>query len=206
MSFKQRKVLVVAATEMELPKSDFPNAERLITGVSMVATSTYLTKQLMKEKVDLVVNVGIAGAFSPELKTGTVVQVVSDRLVELGVEDRDRFVPADEIELCETNDLLFSTDERVDGLEEARGITVNRVHGEAKSIEKVREQFNPDVESMEGAAVGFVCSKFEIPWVQIRAISNLVEPRNRDNWDIPLALENLHHTVEVYLKQLCNEG
>lgn len=205
MTSKQRKLLLVAATEIELPKAVFTNVARLVTGVGMVATSTYLTRQLMEVDADLVINVGIAGAFNPKLEIGSVVQVVSDSLVELGVEDHDKFVSADKVGLCNTDDLLFATDERVTGLEEVTGITVNCAHGEDRSIEKVKAQFNPDVESMEGAAVGFVCSKFSVPWIQIRAISNLVEPRNKANWNIPLALENLNLAVEVYLNRLSYE-
>jgi futalosine hydrolase len=52
---------------------------------------------------------------------------------------------------------------------------------------------------MEGAAVAYVCERFDVPWVQIRAISNMVEPRNRSAWDIPLAIKNLHFEVLNYL-------
>jgi futalosine hydrolase len=44
---------------------------------------------------------------------------------------------------------------------------------------------------MEGAAFLFVCENERIPYVQIRAVSNYVEKRNRDAWNIPLALSNL---------------
>ena len=56
------------------------------------------------------------------------------------------------------------------------------------------------VESMEGAAVLFVCNWLGIPCYQIRAISNYVEPRDSFKWNIPLALENLKETVLDFLK------
>ena len=203
-------ILIVAATENELPKlnGQFSNLkiDYLVTGVGMVATTFKLTQQLSKNQYHLVLNVGIAGAFIESLEIGSVVQVSSDRLVELGAEDQDKFLPADEMKLISKNELEFSTDIKIDNLQTVCGITVNRVHGNAESIAKIREQFNPDVESMEGAAVGFVCSKLDVPWCQIRSISNRVEPRNKANWNIPLALKNLHHQVSVYLQQLNDEA
>ena len=48
---------------------------------------------------------------------------------------------------------------------------------------------------MEGAAVFKVCSKFGVSCVQIRAISNIVEKRNKANWNMPLAIHNLNNQV-----------
>ncbi|MFM1876803.1 MAG: hypothetical protein RL266_2540 [Bacteroidota bacterium] len=193
-----RRILLVAATEMEMPSAVLGNADKLVTGVGMVATTHHLTKELAKREYDLVMNIGIAGAFS-DAEIGCVVQVVSERLAELGVEDNGAFIPLNELKLVDSNEVRFFTDRRIDGLKEVNGITVNRVHGSADSIEKVRKQFNPDVESMEGAAVAFVCQQFGVPWVQIRAVSNKVEPRNRDAWNIPLAIKNLHQFISQYL-------
>lgn len=203
-------ILIVAATENELPKlkGQFPNLkiDSLVTGVGMVATTFQLTQKLSENKYDLVINVGIAGAFSESLEIGSVVQVSSDRLAELGAEDHDLFLPADEMNLIEKSDLEFNTDCRIAGLPIVSGITVNRVHGNAESIAQIREQYNPDIESMEGAAIGFVCSKLGFQWCQIRSISNRVEPRDKSNWNIPLALKNLHHEVLVYLQKLNDEA
>lgn len=202
MPEKTTRILVVSATELEMINDEFAGLEKLSTGVGMVATSTALTRRLSNSNIDLVLNIGIAGTFNPDLKIGDVTQLVSDRLVEVGVEDRGKFLPADEMGLCDSSELKFESNVRIDGLPESKGITVNRVHGSADSIEKVIEQFNPDVETMEGAAVAYVCQQFGVPWVQIRAISNVVEPRNRENWNIPLAIENLHLEVTKYLKSL----
>jgi futalosine hydrolase len=55
---------------------------------------------------------------------------------------------------------------------------------------------------MEGAAVFYVCLKQGIKCIQIRSISNYVERRNRDAWNIPLALNNLHKRSTQLLKEL----
>jgi futalosine hydrolase len=54
---------------------------------------------------------------------------------------------------------------------------------------------------MEGAAVFFVCRWLGVPCIQIRAISNRVEPRSKAVWDIPLALENLKNSLQKVLAE-----
>jgi futalosine hydrolase len=55
---------------------------------------------------------------------------------------------------------------------------------------------------MEGAAVFYVCQMEKIPFLQLRAISNRVEKRNRNAWNIPLPLENLRRVVLLLLNEL----
>ena len=55
---------------------------------------------------------------------------------------------------------------------------------------------------MEGAACFMVCEKFEIPCIQIRAISNKVEKRNKENWNLDLAISNLNTEVEKIINFL----
>lgn len=211
MAQNKKQILLISATEDELEGlviEKFANVEirTLVTGVGMVATTFSLTRELLSESVDLVVNIGIAGAFDDTFEIGEVVQVTTDRLVEMGVEDREIFIEADVLGLVDTKDMMFVSDIPVNDLPVASGITVNKVHGNTESIQRTVEQFNPDVESMEGAAVGYVCWKMGVPWVQIRGISNVVEPRNRETWNIPLAMNNLHIEVNRLLSKFDNEA
>ncbi len=180
--------------------------DSLIAGIGMVATTCSLTRKLTESKYDLVINMGIAGSFNPKFGIGTVVQVVLDRIIELGVEDNGKFIPADEMNLLKADELRFHSEILISDLPSANGITVNRVHGSIDSIEKMIAQFNPDVESMEGAAVAYVCKQFGVPWVQIRAVSNMVEPRNRHAWNIPLAIKNLHSEALKYIDFVSDEA
>ena len=99
------KTLVVAATGFEIKNllKHFNLAERnlietpafdvLITGVGMTATAFALGQQLHVDKYSLVLNLGIAGSFKPELPPGTLVQVSTDTFSELGAEDATQFLP-----------------------------------------------------------------------------------------------------------------
>jgi futalosine hydrolase len=51
---------------------------------------------------------------------------------------------------------------------------------------------------MEGAAFMQICLTEKIPFAELRAISNYVEPRNRENWKMKEAIENLN-TVLIAL-------
>ena len=54
---------------------------------------------------------------------------------------------------------------------------------------------------MEGAALFYVCLHEQIPFLEIRAISNYVELRDPTKWDIPLAIENLTDELFRFLRK-----
>jgi len=182
------------------------NCQLLVTGVGMVATAFALGKHLSTNKYDLVVNLGIAGSFDRNIALGDVVEITEDTFAELGAEDDTRFLPIADMGFGEATfhpskklaDLynLFNTF----NLKQATAITVNTVHGNEDSIKKVIERFYPQIESMEGAAFFYACKQFNVPCLQIRAVSNYVEKRNRDNWNIGLAIKNLNTFAVEFLK------
>lgn len=207
------RILIIAATENEIHpflNSDIQKlhpVDILITNVGMVATAYSLTKKISENSYDLLLNVGIAGSFSKDIPLGTVVRVKEDSFSELGAQDDNQFLTFKELGFGEfqylenveaplANNLLIKT------LSTVNGITVNKVHGKDSSIKKIIEQFSPDIESMEGAAVFYVAQQEKIQTVQIRAISNRVEKRNKDNWNIPLAIENLNNWLILFISSL----
>ena len=76
-----------------------------------------------------------------------------------------------------------------------KSITVNKAHGSEERIAKTVDRFKPQVESMEGAAFFYACKIAKIPCLQIRAISNYVERRNKASWDISLAVQSLNTEI-----------
>ena len=182
------------------------NCQLLITGVGMVATAFSLGRHLSSNKYDLVLNLGIAGSFDRNIALGDVVEITEDTLAELGAEDDAEFLSIDTMGFGEgkfypskkLSDLynLFNTF----NLKQAAAITVNTVHGNEASIKKVTERLQPQVESMEGAAFFYACKQMDVPCLQIRAVSNYVEKRNRDNWNIGLAIKNLNTFAVEFLK------
>lgn len=218
------KLLIVAATRPEIDQtlkwinsldSSTPNnlkINTLITGVGMVATAYFLGKELSKQKYNLVINAGIAGSFTRNIKIGESVLVSQDRYSELGAEDDHDFLSINELKLQKDSEFPFQNGviynhyslniSLLNSLKQVKGITVNTVHGNQESIDRCINLFNPDIETMEGASVFYVCKHEDVPCIQIRTISNYIEKRNRENWNIPLAVSSLNSLIIKLLQEL----
>lgn len=204
------KILICSATEEELInlreiEVNSQEIDFLVSGVGMVSTAYSLTRQLSAADYDLVINIGLAGSFRKDIAIGTVLRIEEDYFSEIGAEDGENFLTLEEMNLKgETyiqNEIDFDSD-MLNALPVFKGITVNTVHGNEISIEKIKQRLQPDVETMESAAFLWIGKKEKIPALQIRSISNYVERRNRAEWNIPLAIQNLHKIVSKILHQL----
>ncbi|MDP3468326.1 MAG: futalosine hydrolase [Daejeonella sp.] len=206
-------ILLVAATQAEINPfllhhgfQEFPVREKtigeyqvsiLISGIGMVATAFAMGKHCAEKTYDLAINAGIAGSFDPTILPGDLCRVSGDILAEFGAEDGTDFLNAEAIGLGKSLFYAASLDgfPKYNQLKKVRAVTVNKVHGNEKSIAEFVERFHPQIETMEGAAFFYSCEQAGIPGIQIRAISNIVERRNRENWQIEHAIKNLNDTL-----------
>ncbi len=174
----------------------------LISGMGLPSVIYRLSILLSKEKYDLVINPGIAGSFRDDLKIGTVVYVNREQFGDLGIDDNCEQRSLFEMGYVDPNSTPFSGGLLINPLDilkyktiatlpKANGLTVNVASGNQTDIAKRWAKFKPDLETMEGAGIFYVCILQNIPFIEIRAISNKIEPRNVKNWNIPLALTNL---------------
>jgi futalosine hydrolase len=212
------KILLVAATYQEIEafikhntnnfnadewlKISTHEVKILITGVGMVATAFALGNEFAKNSYDLALNVGVAGSFYRNIKIGQVVEIREDILSELGAEDDEEFISLDQLEMGEVEFRASEKHHIKEELRKVTAITVNKVHGNEESIEEIRERINPTIESMEGAAFFYACEEANVAALQVRAISNYVEKRNKENWNMPLAVKNLNNWLTEGLKNL----
>jgi futalosine hydrolase len=220
------RILIVAATQGEvqplmdslgMQKSDeadnlfvprhisVANCSVLITGAGMVPTAFALGKHLPLNVYNLVINLGIAGSFDRSIQLGDVLEITQDTFSELGAEDDTSFISIEQLGLgagifTATSSLEHFT--RNITIKKASGITVNTVHGNEANIATIVARFKPQLESMEGAAFFYACHELKVPCIQIRAVSNYVEKRNRDNWQIGLAVKNLNTFALNLIKEL----
>jgi futalosine hydrolase len=177
----------------------------LTTGVGMVATAARTARALALTRYDVAVNFGVCGSFDRALAPGCVVHVVSDRIAELGAENDEGFMTIDELRLPAEPAFVNAAppaSETLRGLPQVSGLTVNTVHGNERSIAAVVRRFAPQVESMEGAAFMYACLINNVPFAQVRAVSNIVEKRNRQAWNLDEAIANLGRTAVAILEQL----
>jgi futalosine hydrolase len=221
------KILLVVATRAEceplltgLAHTNNPvhlklknqEANVLITGVGMVAVAFALGRHLASNRYDLVINAGVAGSFDFDLPLGEVVLITEDVFAELGAEDGEEFLSLNELGFGEINQFAPSSHlkseyirssqlnlKALDQLRKVRAITVNKVHGNELTIAKTLSRFNAQVESMEGAAFFYACNQTQIPCIQIRSISNYVERRDKEKWNLSLAIKNLNDFLLRFL-------
>jgi futalosine hydrolase len=148
-----------------------------------------------------VVCLGIGGGFAGRVEVGGVAIATRSVAADLGAESPAGFVPIDE--------LGFGT-ARVDadpGLvaalraalpDAAAGtvLTVSTVTGTAASTETLATRF-PDAvaEGMEGYGVAQAAAG--LPFAEVRAVSNLIGPRDRSAWRIPAALAALTRVAKA---------
>jgi len=186
--------------------------DTLITGVGSIFTTYNLTKAINSTDYDLAINVGIAGSFDYFLEQGFVVNVIQDQFADLGVEEDNNFYTLSEKELMNENIYPFRREvlknkgsfdiDEVDSLIPVKAITVNTLTGNQEAIEKLKVKFNAEIITTEGAAFFYVCLLESMPFLQIRAISNFVEIRKIENWNIPLAIKNLNDSIIAIFEEL----
>jgi futalosine hydrolase len=209
------RVLFVAATSFEVESlknnsnfiSNSHSFKVLITGVGMVATAYALGRELALNQYDLAINLGIAGSFDRSIALGNIIEITEDNIAELGAEDDENFIPIAQLGFGDSSFKagieLHKIYKGKATIKQATAITVNKVHGNNASISSIITRLKPQLESMEGAAFFFACREAGVPGLQIRAVSNYVEKRNRDAWQIGLAVKNLN-TFAVELLQTLN--
>ena len=87
-------------------------------------------------------------------------------------------------------------------LKKVIAVTVNEITTSPEKVKFYRRKFNPVIESMEGAALHYVCLKEKIPFVQLRSVSNYITERNKKNWNIKESVINLNNELIHLLENL----
>lgn len=183
--------------------------ELLYTGVGSVATTYSLLKKLQNTQYDLAIQAGVAGSFIHSISLGSVWAVSADCFADLGAEDHDAFLSVFDLGLCNAEESPYS-DKRIVNphlsslaitLPSTNAITVQSVSGSEKTI-ALRRKWDAALESMEGAAFHYVCQKEQLPYLQIRAVSNYVIPRDRSTWKMKEAIAALNQEVIAYIENL----
>jgi futalosine hydrolase len=199
----------LAQTE-KLVHIDF-DVDILITGVGAVAATYAITRYLQHKRPELIIQAGVAGCFDPSIEQGTVFAVHKDALADLGVQEKNGFQTMFEMGLAGSNEAPFKKSMLVNPnktllkrsrLKKVTAITVNEISTSKKRIQEYQELYNPALESMEGAALHYVCLQENIAFMQLRSVSNTVGERNKKKWNLPLAIDNLNKVLVRLLEGL----
>lgn len=206
------QILLVAATEPEIAPflKENPAAEFLITGVGCPATIYQLSKRLHQIDYDLVIQAGIAGSFTESLILGDVVLVEQDIFADLGISEKNDFQTIFEKGFTDQNSFPYTGGWLINRenlpehfyIKKVNAITVNTVSDSEVQKNLYVSKFDPQVETMEGAAMHFVCLNENIPFFQLRSISNYVTERDKLKWKMTEAIDNLNAKLSEIIGQL----
>jgi futalosine hydrolase len=148
---------------------------------------------------DLVLSAGIAGGFG-DLPIGSLVVGARSIAVDLGCQTDVAFLPLSQMGLgVDTVDSPAHWRDVVAARSAASGIpvtvadigSVSTITGTAESAAAHLGRHGAAAEAMEGFGVATAATVFDVPFVEVRSISNAVGPRNVSSWRIPEALSVL---------------
>lgn len=217
-------ILVTVASPIEaepflsLIQQEDDRIQLLITGVGPTETAFRLTRFLEQLEVmpAIIINSGVAGAYSCD--------TMSERaaLLDLCLAEREVFgdfgvlleqeylyfdpAMAGEIELDFDQELIEKSIVKLAeaGFAAKKGvfITVNSASGTAVRGNMLQQRWNGLCENMEGAATARICNHYNLPLIELRAISNMVEDRDLSGWKLKEAAKKAALAVTTLSKAL----
>jgi futalosine hydrolase len=214
--------LIVAATPIEITPflEYFRNHEKkipeklsidiLISGIGLTATVYSLMKQLLIKTPDVIIQAGVGGSFKAALTPGTVVAIKQDTIADQSVIELQKLKTLFDLNLVPFDQFPYSKGWLVNNsavlkktsLKKVNGVSVNEITTSKQKVKFYTETFNPAVESMEGAALHYVCLMEQIPFIQLRSISNYIADRNKKNWNLKDSIINLNKELIELLQKL----
>lgn len=212
-------LLITAATDDEMRPllqltGALPNVLSLVTGIGCMEAAVNLCRLLSENHenpIQAVINFGIAGAF---LGNGVnlldICMAESEIVGDLGVCLENRIVDFDTVPASSR----YQMDPELlhKGCQVLRDkkmpfytgnfVSVNCVTGTSVRGNMLRDRFSAICENMEGAAIARVCSEFDLPCLELRCISNMVEDRDLSSWQIAKAIETGSRSASLIIKSL----
>lgn len=180
------------------------------SGVGILATTFSLSKLIVEVQPDLIIQIGIAGSFEKKWLGKTVV-VKDEFMGDLGVEENNQFKDLFDLKLQAANEDPFVKKRLPNDwlnkynllrLPEVSSVTVNEITTRQERIIQLQKKYNAQIESMEGAALHYVGMLTNTPFIQIRAISNIIGERDKEKWQMNQALTGLTTTTLQFLDRL----
>lgn len=178
-----------------------------ICGVGPAAASFSAGLLIGKYRPDRVLLLGIAGAYHGcQLQVDDVVQATSECFADLGHRDDAGFHTLDSMNLpmLPFGEGHLGSKLSVDVLDptSAAGpfLTLSTITSDAATGKCLQSQFSAVAENMEGAGVALACTWHQVPFYQVRAVSNMVGPRDPKSWSIGPSLAQLKRWIEPHLR------
>lgn len=208
-----RQVLIVTAVEAEREAvlrgigAAGARFTVLAGGVGPAAAAASTAAALARGSYDLVVSAGIAGGFPGQAEVGSLVLASSIIAADLGAETEVGFMSVDELgfgscvmepHMPIVQKLSVAGQQAGYRVKVGAIITVTTVTGSAATASLLAERVpGAAAEAMEGFGAATAAQQLGIPFLEMRAISNEVGPRNREAWRIGDALRMLENAASL---------
>lgn len=184
----------------------------MVVGVGSVVAAVNTVKALSSAEYSLVICAGIGGGFSGKAEVGSLVVATEIVAADLGAETSEGFCSLDELGFGFTRVQIDANlvNRVTHALQAAKlpvntgpVLTVSTVTGTAASAAELASRVpGATAEAMEGYGVGCAANDRGLPVLEIRAISNVVGPRDRSAWQIKAALDALEAASTVLTEVL----
>ena len=215
------RILLISATDFEIKETieflkahqdiEGPEIDTLCSGVGILSTTHALTRRIIEKRPELIIQAGIGGGSELNM-IGKTFAITSEKVADLGVTENSRFKSVFDLNLAEKDRIPFENGWLVNpaenlirqsGLDQAKGITVNEITTEKQKLLHYKQNAGgPVVESMEGAALHYVCLQEKIPFLQIRAVSNEMGERDKAKWKLVESLRSLNEELIELLQKI----
>ena len=209
-------ILITIPTHLEYEKLKFKapkNVRFLVTGIGSLVTYSKLMEYFIKHnKPLLIIQAGIAGSISDSLKIGDVALVTQDCLADLGLyDDQKNWLDIFKSDFMASFPKFyqhkflknpFLKNFAYLQLPKATAATVQSPSITKPMLSRLKQYYEADLESMEGAGLHFFGLQHKIPFLQIRAISNKAGHYKKKDWNIKLATDNLKLTLQNFCHHL----
>lgn len=214
-------IMLVAATTLEIAptlewlqknelRAGSNTVQVVITGIGSMQTTYHMMEAIQAQRPEALIQAGIAGSFSHGFRPGTLCIVQDESTGDLGVEEAGVFRDVFDMGFQEAGQFPFTARALHNpdtaslsrfGLPMVKAITVNEVTTAPKRIETLQQKYAAIVESMEGAAFHYVALRQQIPFLQLRAISNMVGERDKTRWQMKDAITALNQQLISLLQE-----
>ncbi len=194
----------------------------LVTGPGIVNTARALTREIEKNRPNLIIMTGCAGAFpGTGLNIGDLAIATKETDVHLGVEGKNmpdplpfsilsrrgrkfkNSYPADwEYIKIAWKILKPECEKEKINLKMGPFITVSTITATKTRVKHLYAAFRPLMESMEGSAAAHIALYYDIPFLEIRAASNMAGQRDKKKWNLPLAFDRCAGAVCCLLEKI----
>jgi futalosine hydrolase len=205
-------ILLAAATTFEiqpvitfLQQNEYQvqehRVEVLITGIGGMHTTYQLATRFAVDSPDFAIQAGIGGSFSPANPPGSVVLVQQEFNGDLGVWENGQWKDLFDMNLQDANEFPYTNKWLVNtdldgwqslGLPFVRSASINEITTNPARMDQLQQNHSVTVEAMEGAAFHYACLQQEVPFLQIRSISNYVRERDKSQWKMKEAIAVLN--------------